>query len=146
MGWFKSLVSDGAAKVVDSIAGGLDSLFTSDEERLKAKAVIEKQLQDYQVKILEAQAQHDAEITKRWQSDNEHAVTRLVRPIAFIYVLFMFTVIALFDGNIGGFAINPQYIPVFEGLLYTMVVAYFGSRGIEKVTKTVKDPKKQRWE
>ena len=148
MSWFKNIVSDGAAKVVNSISSGLDSLFTSDEERLQARAIIEKQVQDYQVQVLTAQAKYDGEITARWKSDNENIVTRLVRPISFISVLAVFFIIAFADGNIGEFKINPAYIPVFEGLLYTMVIAYFGSRGVEKTTKAIKGQKKSsdRWE
>lgn len=138
MGWFSNLFSKGAAKVVDSVADGLDSLFTSDEERLQAKLLIEKELNKLQAVMLDAQAKHEAEITKRWQSDAEHFITRLVRPLSFIAVLTAFFIIAFADGNIGDFKINPAYIPVFEGLLYTMVIAYFGSRGVEKVTKQIK--------
>lgn len=145
MSWFKNIVSEGAAKVVDSISGGLDSLFTSDEERLQARAVIEKQVQDYQVQVLDAQSKYDAEVTARWKSDNENLITRLVRPISFMSVLIAFFIIAFADGNVGEFTINEAYIPVFEGLLYTMVIAYFGSRGIEKTTKVIKKPKQEQW-
>lgn len=145
MGWFKNLVSDGASQVVDSISSGLDNLFTSDEERLQAKALIQKQLQNYSIQVLEALGRYDAEVTERWKSDNEHLITRLVRPLSFIAVLGAFFVISFADGNIGEFTINKAYIPVYEGLLYTMVIAYFGSRGIEKTTKLIKKPKPKIW-
>ena len=148
MGWFKNLISDGASKLVDSVSSGLDSLFTSDEERLQARAVIEKQVQDYQVKIMDAQSRYDAEITARWKSDNENLVTRLVRPVSYGFMLIVFFVISFSDGNIGGFKINPAYIPVYETLLITMTIAYFGSRGTEKIMKTVngkKKPKPESW-
>ena len=150
MKWFKNMVSDSAAKLVDSVAGGLDSLFTSDEERLKARAIIEKQTQDHTLQILEAHNKFEGEITARWKSDNEHLITRLVRPVAFLSVLFIFFVITFADGNIGEFAINEKYIPVYELLLSIMVVAYFGSRGAEKIVKTVNQgkgkAKAERWE
>ena len=78
-------------------------------------------------------------ITLDWTTLNEHTITRLVRPASFVFVLSLFAVVVLFDGNLGGFQVNPAYIPVIEGLLYTMVVAYFGSRGAEKITRTIKD-------
>ncbi len=45
----------------------------------------------------------------------------------------------MFDGNVGEFNVNQAYIPMLETILVTVTIAYFGSRGVEKVTKTVKD-------
>lgn len=84
------------------------------------------------------------EVTARWKSDNEHSVTRLVRPLSYISVLVVFFIITFADGNLGDFAINEKYIPVFETLLSIMTIAYFGSRGAEKVTKMFKSASKNR--
>ncbi len=139
MSWFTNLFTSGAEKVVDSISDGLDSLFTSDEERLQARLLVEKEVNRYKEVLLQAQSQYDKEITERWKSDNENFLTRLVRPLSFSAVLVLFFIIVLFDGNVGEFTINAAYIPVIEGLLYTMVIAYFGSRGMEKTVKTIKN-------
>jgi hypothetical protein len=158
MGWFSKILSSGIEKTVDSVGSALDGLFTSDEERLQAKQLITSEMNKFKMGVMEAQSKHDAEITARWKSDNEHGVTRLVRPIAYAAVLFSFFLITFADGNIGatcsivegietcagGFTVNPVYIPVYEALLVTMTIAYFGSRGIEKVTKMVKSPNKDR--
>jgi cation transport ATPase len=141
MGWFSKMVSGSIDKTVDSVGTALDGLFTSDEERLQAKQLITSEMNKFKTSVMEAQSKHDAEITARWKSDNEHSITRLVRPLAFISVLVVFYIIAFADGNIGGFTLNEKYIPVFEGLLYTMTIAYFGSRGAEKVTKSIKSTK-----
>jgi hypothetical protein len=144
MGWFSKILSGGIDKTVDSVGSALDGLFTSDEERLQAKQIITSEMNKFKTTVIEAQGKHDAEITARWKSDNEHSVTRLVRPLSYISVLIVFFIIAFADGNAGGFKLNEKYIPVFEGLLYTMTIAYFGSRGAEKVTKMVKSPSKDR--
>lgn len=138
MSWFKDFFSSGVSKVVDSVGGVIDNLHTSDEEKLAAKQKILEELNDFKKSQMAAQAQYDKEITARWKSDNENIITRLVRPLSFIYVLVLFSFIIFADGNIGEFKINEAYIPVIEGLLLTMVIAYFGSRGAEKVTKMVK--------
>ena len=149
MNWFRKMISGGIDKTVDSVGSALDGLFTSDEERLQAKQIITSEMNKFKTTVMDAQSKHDAEITARWKSDNEHGVTRLVRPIAYAAVLFAFFLITFADGNIGatcstvenietcvgGFTVNPVYIPVYEALLITMTIAYFGSRGIEKVTK-----------
>ena len=141
MGWFSKMLSGGIDKTVDSVGTALDGLFTSDDERLQAKQLITSEMNKFKTSVMEAQSKHDAEITARWKSDNEHSITRLGRPLAFISVLVVFYIIAFADGNIGEFVINEKYIPVFEGLLYTMTIAYFGSRGAEKVTKSIKSAK-----
>ena len=138
MGWFSKILSGGIDKTVDSVGSALDGLFTSDEERLQAKQLITSEMNKFKTTVMEAQGKHDAEITARWKSDNEHSVTRLVRPVSYISVLLVFFIIAFADGNAGGFTLNEKYIPVFEGLLSIMTIAYFGSRGAEKVTKMFK--------
>jgi hypothetical protein len=78
------------------------------------------------------------EATKRLQSDNQYVITRLVRPVSFVLMLLMFISIVLFDGNVGEFTINEAYIPVIQSLFSIMVIFYFSSRGIEKISKIIK--------
>lgn len=130
-----SLFTGGVDKIVDSVANGLDSLFTSDEERLVAQQVMEKIKNEAKSKQDEISMDFEREISKRWTSDNEHFITRLIRPISYAGVLVLFGAIVVADGNIGDFKINTAYISVIESLLAIMTVSYFGSRGLEKVTK-----------
>lgn len=131
-----SLLSGGVDKVVDSVGKAIDNLVTSDEEKGILKNELEKIKNEAKVKAREDSTEFEKEITKRWVSDNEHHVTRLVRPLSYIGVLVLFVIIVLFDGNVGEFSVNGIYIPVIESLLSIMTIAYFGSRGIEKVFKT----------
>tara|TARA_R110001632_G_scaffold169802_4_gene288841 strand:+ start:6440 stop:6916 length:477 start_codon:yes stop_codon:yes gene_type:complete len=78
------------------------------------------------------------EATKRLQSDNQYIITRLVRPLSFLMMLILFIAIVLFDGNVGDFEINQAYIPVIQSLFSVMVIFYFSSRGIEKISKIIK--------
>ena len=78
------------------------------------------------------------EITKRLSMDNEHAVTRLVRPVVYGAMFIMFLSMVFLDGNIGEFSIDKAYVPVIQSLFGTMTIFYFGSRGIEKIMKTYK--------
>ena len=142
MNFLKNLFSSGVEKVVDSVTSGLDALFTSDEERLTLKNKLQIELNKLQIELETGLNEYEKEITKRWQSDNEHIVTRLVRPFSFVLVLVLFCIMALGDGNFGNLSIKPAYIPVIETLLSTMTIAYFGSRGIEKSIKHFKGEKK----
>lgn len=110
-------------KLADKISGDLD-LSSQDKELL---------LKQLDFDILEMQ-----EVTKRLQLDNEHPITRLVRPVSYGLMFVMFLSMVMFDGNIGTFVIKDIYIPVIESLFGTMTIFYFGSRGAEKIAKLLK--------
>ena len=134
MSLLTSLFSGGVDKIVDSVANGIDSLVTSDEERLVAENVLAKIKLEAQIQSETISMDFEKEVTKRWESDNQSLITKLVRPVSIIYMLALFGVIVLMDGNIGEFAINKAYIPVIENLLITMVIGYFGARSLDKFT------------
>ena len=134
----QTLLAGGIDKVIDSVGNALDRLVTSDAEREEIKKELEQiklnailQSEDNALKL-------ESQITDRWKSDNEHGITRLVRPSIVVWAFSLFTLVLLTDGNIGTFKINGAYIPILETVLVTTIVAYFGSRGIEKTTKTLK--------
>jgi hypothetical protein len=125
-------------KILQLITGGLikdvgkviDNLTTTDEERLAAKLKIEELLE---------QADKDAQdqVTARWESDmkSDSFLSKNIRPMVLIYLTFIFSVLAFFDGNIGEFSIAEDYIPIFQSLLITVYGAYFVGRTWEKGKK-----------
>jgi hypothetical protein len=125
--------------LVKDIGGVVDSLITSDEERMTLGNEIKKAELNYNLESKRIDADltksEDENTTKRWVSDNENAVTRLVRPAGLVYMLVVFTAVMFTDGNIGNFKINSAYVPIIETLLTTMIIAYYGSRGVEKMVK-----------
>jgi len=130
-----SLFASGIDTVVDSVGNALDKLVTSDEER----GLIKNELEKIKINaILESEnsyLKHEAEITKRWTNDNENLLTRAVRPAMVVWSFILFTIVILFDGNIGEFGVKEAYIPIVETILVTVVVAYFGGRSAEKWRK-----------
>ena len=102
----------------------------------------DKEISDFDKELLLKELELDMvemeEATKRLQSDNQYMITRLVRPVSFVLMLLMFISIVLFDGNVGEFTINEAYIPVIQSLFSIMVIFYFSSRGIEKISKIIK--------
>lgn len=138
MSWISEIFSSSVGEVVGKIGEAADALVTSDEERIKLK----NELMSIQLKAqLDMQKQSDEyekEVSKRWVSDNEHFITRLVRPAIVIWSFVMLTAVMLMDGNIGTFEIKEAYIPLLETVVVTAVVAYMGSRGAEKITRTIR--------
>ena len=78
------------------------------------------------------------EVTKRLQIDSEHAITRMIRPVSYAAMFVLFMSVVLLDGNLGAFTIDKAYVPVIQSLFGTMTIFYFGSRGVEKIMKTMK--------
>lgn len=103
------------------------------------------ELSDLDKELLLQEMEYDMvemeEVTKRLSMDNEHTITRLVRPVVYGSMFIMFLSMVFLDGNIGDFSIDKAYVPVIQSLFGTMTVFYFGSRGIEKVMKTFKGVK-----
>jgi len=141
MSWFTNLFSGGVDKVISSVGEAADRLITSDEERLKLHnelALIQvKATLDAQKQADDAEAQLEGEITERWKSDmqSDDPAAKKVRPYSLVYMLLFMSVVIITDSvNLLDFEVKPAYIDLIEALLVTMVVAYFGSRGIEKWT------------
>lgn len=134
MSWLSEIFSSSASAIVDSVGNAIDKLVTSDEERLQLKNELVKIQLDATLKANDQANEAEAQITERWKSDNEHVITRLVRPISFGWVIMLFSVVIIGDTN-WGFTVKDAYIPVIETLLVTMTVAYYGGRSFEKFKK-----------
>ena len=100
-------------------------------------------LSDLDKQILLQEMENDMiemqEVTERLRIDSEHSITRLVRPVVYFSMFVLFLSIVLLDGNLGDFTIDRVYIPVIEDLFKTMTMFYYGSRGIEKIARTLKE-------
>tara|TARA_R100001377_G_scaffold37236_2_gene20715 strand:- start:1443 stop:1829 length:387 start_codon:yes stop_codon:yes gene_type:complete len=116
--------------ILGSVGNIVDNLTTSDEERLAAKQAIEEVL-------MKAEVQAQQEVTKRWEADmkSDNWLSKNIRPLICIFLTAIFVVLSLFDGNVGGFVIQPSYVPIYQTLLITVYGAYFAGRSIEKIKK-----------
>lgn len=116
--------------VIKEVGNVIDKLTTTEEEKL----IIKKQIQE----ILEkADNDAQAQVTDRWKADmaSDSFLAKNIRPIVLIYLTFIFTILSFFDGNIGGFSVAEQYVPIFQTLLVTVYGAYFVGRTWEKAKK-----------
>jgi len=123
-----SLLTGGLIKDVGNV---IDKLTTTDEERLAAKQKIQELLE-------KADQDAQTQITERWKLDmqSDSFLSKNIRPLVLIYLTVIFTALAFFDGNIGGFQVDEAYIPIFQSLLITVYGAYFVGRTWEKSKKT----------
>ncbi|MGB0880927.1 MAG: 3TM-type holin [Polaribacter sp.] len=123
-----SLLSGGLIKDVGNV---IDKLTTTDEERLAAKQKIQELLE-------KADQDAQTQISERWKLDmqSDSFLSKNIRPLVLIYLTVIFTALAFFDGNIGGFKVAEEYIPIFQSLLITVYGAYFVGRTWEKSKKS----------
>ena len=126
----KKIFSLITGSLINDIGKVVDNLHTSEEERLEAKQKLSEL-----IKQADEKAQN--EVTTRWEYDtkNGNFLTRSIRPLVLIFLTAMFTLLAFTDGNIGGFKIQEEYIPIFQTLLVTVYGAYFVGRTYEKTKK-----------
>jgi len=117
--------------VIKDVGNVIDKLTTTDEERLAAKQKIQELLE-------KADQDAQTQITERWKLDmqSDSFLSKNIRPLVLIYLTVIFTALAFFDGNIGGFRVAEEYIPIFQSLLITVYGAYFVGRTWEKSKKS----------
>lgn len=138
MSWFGDIFSSSVGEVIKAVGDAGDKLFTSDQDRLKFQNELIKIQTDAKLREIELETKFEEEISKRWESDNQNGsiLAKNVRPATLVYLLAILTVMAFFDGNVGGFKINPAYIDIFQALSITAIGGYFTLRSIEKVKGT----------
>ena len=82
--------------------------------------------------------EYEKTISDRWSSDmaSDSWLSKNARPMTLIFLLIVISVFATLDSidNLA-FQVSTTYIDLFKTLLVTVVVAYFGSRGMEKYKK-----------
>ena len=117
----------------------IDSVHTSEEERMNAKKDLLKTATDQLMRQQEAATNRHA---SDMQSDNK--LSKSVRPMSLIYLIVIFTIISMLDGNVSSFIIKEAYIKTYEGLLDLAFAFYFGGRTVEKGMKMVQDYKTKR--
>jgi len=134
-----SLLSGG---LVGQVGGIIDKFVTTDAEREEAK----KQLSDL---FLKAEQAAQDELTERLRIDmnSDSWLAKNIRPLVLIFILVMYSVLSLIDGNMGKEIINGVVVPTFKinsayvellgqwGML--IMSFYFGSRGVEKIIETM---------
>ena len=107
----------------------VDNIVTTDEERKELKIKFEQI-------FLQARANAEEQITRRWESDNKAGwLPANIRPLTLAFLTMIFVIISFFDGNVGGFSMNPIYAPIYTNLLMVIYGSYFAGRTIEKIKK-----------
>ena len=130
-----------AGEIIGEVSTGLDSLFTSDEERLKAQNVfkgieqkIGESMNRLQERIQEAVSKRHAAdmMSDSWLSKNIRPLTLIIMTLATLYLVFFVNPISQFE--IDAYQLKLGLLTSLDLLIYGF---YFGSRGVEKVAASV---------
>ena len=91
------------------------------------------------LKILEQEIAEMDNVSKRWESDmkSDSWLSKNTRPMALIFLTLAMTIFIVLDSTVL-LEIKTGWVSLLETLLVTVYVAYFGSRGAEKITKIKK--------
>lgn len=123
------------------IIKSVGELFTSDKERLAKANELQAILQKGEKQIRDAVSKHQAELTERMKLDmqSDSWLSKNVRPMSLVFLLIVYTVLALTDGNLiwgeHSFNIGEEYVIGYQNFLMMAFAFYFGGRSYEKATK-----------
>jgi len=117
---FSKLLGD-ASKIVDEVV-------TSQEEKLTLKNELERILNENRVVI-------EQEVTKRWQSDmnSDNWLSKSIRPLVLAWLVVSTTILIFIDAGAIQFVVEDKWVDLLQIVLITVIGAYFGSRGLEKI-------------
>ncbi len=126
-----------APKILDSIGdilpdqgafGVVKNLISKDE-------TLPPEDKETALKLLDLDMQEMQNISERWKYDmrSDSWLSKNTRPLALIYLTVCMTLFIVFDSIQMIFDMKSAWIDLLQTLLVTVYVAYFGSRGAEKV-------------
>ena len=109
--------------------GLVKNLISSDN---KIKAVDKEQA----IKLIDEDIAEMKEVSSRWRNDmkSDSWLSKNTRPLTLIYLTLSMTILIILDSTVL-LEIKTGWVSLMEALLITVYVAYFGSRGAEKITK-----------
>lgn len=109
------------------ILGVVKGLITKDTS-------INKEDKDTALKLIELDLIEMQEVTKRWQSDmlSDSWLSKNVRPMAIVFLTVVTAIFISLDGSTN-FEVDDVWVDLLKTLLVTTYLAYFGSRGVEKI-------------
>ena len=109
--------------------GVVKNLITSDN---KIKAIDKEQA----MKLIEQDLVEMENVSKRWDSDmkSDSWLSNNTRPLTLMYLTLASTILIIIDSFHTMFDVDIAWVELLKTLLITVYVAYFGSRGAEKIT------------
>ena len=89
------------------------------------------------MKLIEQDIAEMKEVSSRWRADmkSDSWLSKNTRPLALVFLTASAVFMMAVDSFHLQFQVDDAWINLLKTLLVTVYVAYFGSRGAEKITK-----------
>ena len=124
------ITGGGAKDLVEGVGGVIDSLHTSEEEKLEANQKIKELVSNYEVEM-------EKTITERWKVDmnSDSWLSKNIRPMVLIFLVVATVLMIFIDAGVLTFEVKDTWVDLLQLVLITVIGAYFGGRSLEKVKK-----------
>lgn len=136
--FFGNLIKGSTGELVNSLGTTIDKFIQTPEEKQAAAIEMAKIVNEHEARMAEAAAKaleaEENNITGRWTADmsSDSWLSKNSRPVVLLAMVGFLFLMIIFDSVNINFEVKESYITLMETLLITVVVAYFGSRGVEK--------------
>ena len=125
-----SIFSSGESELIKGVGGVIDSLHTSDEEKLAADQKVKELVSSYEIEM-------EKNITERWKMDmqSDSWLSKNIRPLVLIFLVVSTVLLVFIDAGVIAFEVKASWVDLLQLVLITVIGAYFGGRSLEKVKK-----------
>ena len=106
----------------------IDEVVTSQEEKLVLKNKLQEIVNEHQSVI-------EQEVSKRWEADmnSDNLLSKSIRPLVMGWLVVATTLLIFIDAGFIAFEVEDKWVDLLQIVLITVIGAYFGSRGLEKI-------------
>jgi hypothetical protein len=122
-----ALLTSVFSKLLGNADNIIDEVVTSQEEKLTLKNKLQEIVNEHQAIV-------EQEVTKRWQADMQgNWLTKSIRPLVLAWLVVATTLLIFIDAGAIEFVVEDKWVDLLQIVLITVIGAYFGSRGLEKI-------------
>lgn len=118
--------------LINQVSGAIDRFVTTSGEKEQLKQETIRILQSHEENL-----QHELTERHRVDMNSDSWLSKNIRPLVLIFILVMYSLFSLTDGNLGSMQINEAYVALLGQWGMLIMSFYFGSRGVEKIMETV---------
>ena len=106
----------------------IDEVVTSQEEKLTLKNKLQEIVNEHRAIV-------EQEVSKRWQADmnSDSWLSKSIRPLVMAWLVVATTLLIFIDAGVITFVVEDKWVDLLQIVLITVIGAYFGSRGLEKI-------------
>ena len=116
----KELFNGGVTYLVDEVITNKEEAQTLKNELRKIEVDLTKTIEQ--------------EVTKRWVADMQgNWLTKSIRPLVLAFLVVSTVIMVFIDSGTIDFEVKDTWVDLLQIVLITVIGAYFGSRGLEKV-------------